>query len=133
MKTLLIILVIIVVVIVFLLLFKNEEGELLLSPKPTPEATTQTHTISMNEQGFSPLEITIRRGDSVRFLNTGSQNFWPASGIHPTHQICLGLDPLELIGPGESFTFTFSEVKECPFHNHLTPFDEKFKGRIIVQ
>ena len=121
---------------VFFVFFNGEENkENQLSPLPTasPKATTQTHTININEQGFSPSELTINRGDAVRFVNTGRQNHWPASGIHPVHNVCPGLDPLEAIQPGESFTFTFTEIKECPVHDHLHPFDLSKKARIIVQ
>lgn len=127
---------IIIIAAIGIFLFLKKEGSLenQLSPTPTaissPQATTRTHTINISESGFNPTELTIKRGDSVRFVNTGRRNQWPASGVHPIHQICPGLNPLEAIQPGESFSFTVNEVKECPIHDHLFP---SVRGKITVQ
>ncbi len=78
---------------------------------------------------FSPDTITIKVGDTVVFKNDDVKTFWPASAVHPTHQVCPGFDALGMVRPGESYSHTFTTAKECPFHDHLNP---GVKGKIIV-
>ena len=83
--------------------------------------TPTAHTVTMDAKGFSPAELTIRVGDIVNFRNSDSRNRWPASDIHPTHELCQGFDALKAVPPGESYSHTFSEAKICAFHDHLIP------------
>lgn len=99
------------------------------TPSPTP-STSQEKLIEMTAQGFVPSSITISRGTTVRFTNKDTASHWPASGVHPIHQICPGFDALHSIQPGESYTFIFTTAKTCPFHDHLNP---GTTGTIVVQ
>jgi hypothetical protein len=69
-------------------------------------------------------------GTSVLFINKDASPRWPASGIHPTHQSCPGFDSLRGLQPGQSYSFTFTEKKTCPMHDHLNP---QVRGSIIIQ
>ena len=89
-----------------------------------------THTITMTDAGYEPSTLSIRRGDSVRFVNQSSGQFWPASGKHPTHEICSQFDPKRALPKGDNYTVKFDETKTCPFHDHLNP---AFRGSIMVQ
>lgn len=80
-----------------------------------------THTISMDNNGFNPPFLQIKVGDTVTFKNDDNRLRWPASGNHPTHEICPGFDAKEGLRPGETYSFTFNEEKECPFHDHMNP------------
>lgn len=71
--------------------------------------------------GFLPKRIDIKPGTEVRFTNASSQEFWPASNIHPTHSILPELDAKRPVAPGESWPFTFQEAGFWRFHNHLAP------------
>ena len=91
-----------------------------VNPPPPPQAMVHaTHVVNMTSSGFSPKELIIKAGDSVEFINKDTRNWWPASGVHPTHQICPGFDSLKGLKPGETYSHTFSEAKECPMHDHL--------------
>jgi len=85
--------------------------------------------IHMNEQGFGPKNIEIKQGDIVIFENEGEEDHWPASNIHPTHEIYLELDPKKPIKPGEVWSFTFTRTGAWTLHDHLYP---QFTGNIIV-
>lgn len=77
-------------------------------------------TISMTKDGFSPSDIVVRIGDAVKFLNdTEDGYFWPASNLHPTHELYPEFDPREPMGPGDSWTFIFKKKGEWRFHDHL--------------
>ena len=91
---------------------------------------SKTHKIEMTPTGFAPKELTIKKGDTVKFVNKDNKKRWPASGVHPSHQICPGFDAIGGINPGQSYSFTFKEIKTCPMHDHLLP--TQF-GKIIVE
>ncbi len=86
--------------------------------------------ITIKADGFAPSNITISPGTKVIFINMDDGLHWPASGIHPTHQICPGFDALKGLAKNETYTFTFTEAKVCPFHDHLNP---ALQGKIIVK
>ena len=99
--------------------------------------------ITYTDDGFSPSELTVAVGTEVRFVNSSSGNFWPASAIHPTHTVYPGsnislcgtadaliaFDACGGIAAGGSYSFTFDEVGEWGYHNHLNA--SEF-GRVIV-
>ncbi|MFY9462350.1 MAG: hypothetical protein WAP51_04070, partial [Candidatus Sungiibacteriota bacterium] len=86
-------------------------------------------TIEMLPDVFSPQTLTIAVGTTVRFVNKDKVDRWPASGFHPTHQICPGFDSKGSMKPGASYRFTFTEAKQCPMHDHLNP---AIRGTIVV-
>src|SRR6187549_3785432 len=64
-------------------------------------------TISFSSEGFIPAELSIRKGQTVIFLNNSNTQVWPASDPHPTHSIYPQFDPQQPIDPGQSWQFTF--------------------------
>ena len=90
----------------------------------------ETYTIVMDENGFSPLTITILQGDTVQFKNTDKNSRWPASNIHPTHAIYSEFDPTRPVLSGESWSFTFTKSGEWKFHDHIYP---QWGGTIVVE
>lgn len=101
------------------------------SPTPAPSTTAPSEkVVALTASGFSPSSLTISVGTAVKFLNTDSVPHWPASGVHPTHQVCPGFDALKPLAPGESYSFTFGTAKTCPAHDHLNP---GARGTIVVQ
>lgn len=86
--------------------------------------------ITIRADGFAPSNITITPGTKVIFINMDDNLHWPASGVHPTHQICPSFDALKGLAKNETYTFTFTEAKTCPFHDHLNP---SMKGTIAVK
>lgn len=100
-------------------------------PTP-PSASTEVvgdQIITLTPEGFSPAEITIKRGETVTFRTTTGKRFWPASNLHPSHAIYSDFDPKEPVAPDASWNFTFDRVGEWRFHDHLAPY---FTGTITV-
>lgn len=85
--------------------------------------------VEITEGGFFPAELTISAGTTVLFINKDKAPRWPASGVHPTHEICKGFDAGKPLASGETYSYTFKEVKVCPMHDHLNP---GTKGQITV-
>lgn len=102
-----------------------------VSPTPTPASTptSQNFDVIFANNAVNPTSLNIKVGDSVTFVNNDDTPHWPASGVHPTHQICMGFDALKGLSKGETYSFTFNEAKTCPFHDHLNP---SIGGQIIV-
>lgn len=95
---------------------------------PSPESSAPTNlvlgeekTIAITSSGFSPATLTIKQGDTVKFVNKDSKPHWPASAVHPVHQCYPGFDALTGVQPDESYSFKFDVAKTCKFHDHLNP------------
>ncbi len=95
-----------------------------------PEDVVELQSISMDEVGFDPSELTIPVGTTVVFLNNGQAPHWPASDPHPTHTDLSAFDAKKGLATGESFSYTFTEAGTYGIHDHLNP---KAKGTIIVE
>lgn len=79
------------------------------------------HVIAVTEEGFHPPRLTIRVGETVTFRNDGRHDHWPASNIHPTHEVYPEFDAQKPIVPGQSWSFRFDRSGTWRFHDHLYP------------
>ena len=70
---------------------------------------------------FSPNNITIKKGETITWKNDSAVFFWPASAIHPTHQIYPEFDAKKGTAPGGEWSFTFDKVGTWKYHDHLKP------------
>lgn len=101
----------------------------------------QEHIIEMSANGYSPSSLTIHHGDTVTWTNIDGTPNWPASAQHPTHTVYPGssitkcpsdeiFDACRALDQGESYSFTFDEVGEWFYHNHV---DASQFGSITVE
>lgn len=97
--------------------------------KPAQLAGAKQIEVVLTSDGFSPKEVSIRQGDSIRFTSSLGKHFWPASDLHPTHNIYSEFDPKLPIDPDKSWTFRFDKVGEWKYHDHLSPY---FTGKVVV-
>ncbi len=92
---------------------------------------------------FSPQEVTIDQGETVRFVNEGNDDMWVGSDQHPTHTEYDGTSTNEhcengdAVGGafdqcrvGETYTFTFEKTGEWEYHNHV---NASAGGMVIVE
>ena len=106
------------------------------------DGAAQAVTITYTNEGFSPSTVTIKKGQSVTFVNKGTQEMWIGSDEHPTHtgydgtnkdSHCAsdytGEKPLDQCGVGASYTFTFTKAGTWGYHNHKEDDDH---GTVIV-
>ena len=110
---------------------------------PDEAANVSGNVIEMSNSGFSPTDITIKKGDTVTFVSVDSGMHWPASDVHPTHTVYPGsgitkcgtseqegiFDACHGLEEGETWNFTFEDVGSWNFHDHLHP---RFTGTITV-
>ncbi|TSC66130.1 MAG: Uncharacterized protein CEO21_254 [Microgenomates group bacterium Gr01-1014_80] len=95
----------------------------------TISAHSQTQIIEMTANGFSPDPVTIDINSTIIFLNKDKEARWPASNIHPTHEIYPEFDPKKPIEPGQSWSFKPKKAGTFKYHDHLLP---HMRGTITV-
>ena len=87
---------------------------------PDRSAGAGAWTVEYTSQGtFVPERLDITTGDTVVFVNASQVPVWPASNIHPTHEILSSFDPRRAVAPGESWSYTFDENGYWRYHNHI--------------
>ncbi len=91
---------------------------------------SENHEILMREDTFYPRFIEIKEGDEVTFENKSTQDHWPASNIHPTHDIYPEFDSKQEVKPNQSWKFKFSKIGQWRFHDHL---NSTISGEISVR
>lgn len=104
------------------------------------DATPMSAIVTYNGSSFSPQEVTIKRGGTVKWVNASSGTMWVASAQHPTHIVYSGTARTEhcpdasntsfdqCVGGGD-YSFTFAKAGTWGYHDHLkaTAF-----GRVVV-
>lgn len=100
------------------------------SPSPGAGTTQSGATIFITDSGFSPASVTVSAGSTVTFVNDGQAMHWPASDVHPTHQVLPGFDAKRGLSTGETYSFTFAKAGSWACHDHLNP---TFRCTITVQ
>ncbi|OGD30421.1 hypothetical protein A2833_03475 [Candidatus Azambacteria bacterium RIFCSPHIGHO2_01_FULL_44_55] len=98
---------------------------------PSSGITREPYVIEMTDIGFKPSTLEIYSGDTVKFVNRGNRSHWPASGTHPSHELCPGFDAFHSLVHNEeySYTFNFKAPRICPFHDHVDP---TLKGTVNI-
>ncbi len=104
--------------------------------------TGKTVKVTLTADGFAPKSVTINKGDTVTFTNTGSGQMWVGSDEHPSHteydgtsraSHCApgytGAKPFDECTAGNTYSFTFNKVGSSDFHNHLNPSQT---GKVVV-
>jgi len=103
------------------------------NPPPVQEPDVSAGaTITFNGSSYDKASVTIPVGQSVKWVNSGSSNIWPASNSHPSHTDYPGTNNLNCGTPGspmfdactpivngETFEFTFLDVGSWGYHDHL--------------
>ena len=103
------------------------------APSPVPEDTpvptatsvargdTEVATVVYEDGTFTPKRLEVDVGKAVKFVNESDKPMWPASNIHPTHEIYRDFDARQPVPEGESWVFTFEETGFWRYHDHMSP------------
>lgn len=88
---------------------------------PATDTTPVAATIRMTSGAFEPTTVTVNKGEKVCWVNEDPEARWPASNIHPTHEIYSAFDPKGPVRSGATWCFTFDQAGIWKFHDHLFP------------
>lgn len=83
--------------------------------------------VSYTDNGFEPAELTVKRGETVRFTNNSSRNMWLMSsggdgGVYPASDSSCGqsaFDTCVAYPPNEIWEFTFDVAGTWVFRNNV--------------
>jgi len=89
----------------------------------------QEVSIVLTDEGYRPRNVLIDVGTRVTFSTTRNNNHWPASNLHPSHEIYSEFDPKRPLGPSEEWTFIFNKKGEWGMHDHIRSY---YTGVIYV-
>lgn len=90
----------------------------------------RTYTVYYDFSVFSPTNIRIHVGDSVKFQNDSNRPIRIVSDFEDVGQRLLDFDSGGEILPGDSFSFTFTKEGVFGYHNIK---NENEKGTVIVR
>lgn len=93
------------------------------------DPSKKSAVVVLTEDGYSPEDITISKGTTLTFKTTRNSPYWPASNLHPTHEIYPEFDPQEPIEAAKTWSYRFDKVGTWHFHDHLAPY---YTGSITV-
>ena len=95
--------------------------------------TTKNSTVEViytNTKGFTPNNVSIKVGDTVKFVDKNSGAMWVASAMHPSHVVYSGTTlnehcpdtagtTFDQCEKGAEYSFTFTKTGSWGYHNHL--------------
>ncbi len=123
-----------------------QEGGAAAGSQPAMDIDTVAATVTMTDDGFSPATVTVKVGDTVRFLNNSSRGMWVGADDHPTHtsydgtstrEHCVDgaatggtFDQCAQAPVGEAWEYTFTKAGTFGYHNHV---GASLTGTIVVK
>jgi len=111
----------------FLAIFiRNEQFYQLVASQS--EINTNVVVVTLTEQGYLP-EVIIKKGTTVVFKSELDKPFWPASNLHPSHELYGDFDSKRPLNPNESWSFVFNRVGVWQMHDHIRSY---YTGTITV-
>ena len=103
-------------------MFGRSEGEIgsnnTLTVTPSPEdRQSRTYTVFYKNGVFSPTNLRIHAGDTVKFKNEGILPIRVISDPHPGHDSLNGFDSIGDMPQNSYFIFTFAAKGVFGYHN----------------
>jgi plastocyanin len=98
--------------------------------RPAPSRQPRLYTVYYSLGVFSPTNIRIHVGDSVKFQNDSNSPIYIVSVRSEVGLELAGFDSVNDIPPKSSFTFTFTKPGTFGYHNSKNPNE---KGTVIVR
>src|SRR3989344_6018219 len=99
-----------------------------ISNSGTPSYNTRTYTVFYETGVFSPTNIRIHLGDSVRFQNNGTAEIRIASELVNGIAEIPGFDSVQNIPADGAFTYVFTQLGAFGYHN---TYNKNERGMVI--
>ena len=101
-----------------------------LVSRPNESRPARLYTVYYNTGVFSPTNLRIHNGDSVKFQNDGDQPIHITSDSTGSVPDLIGFDSVGDIPARGSFTYTFSKTGTFGYHNLKNKTE---RGTVIVR
>ena len=89
---------------------------------PVVTASYTNYTVVRTGDTFVPPLLIVPLGATVTFTSNQELPYWPASDLHPSHDIFSDFDPKRALLGDESWSFTFNEQGQWLYHDHLASY-----------
>lgn len=100
-----------------------------------------TEVVYTTSDGFTPDNLSVKVGDTVKFVKKSTEGMWVASATHPTHTVYGGTTlkehcpdtsgtAFDQCESGNEYSFTFAKAGTWAYHNHLRV---GMYGKVIVK
>lgn len=98
--------------------------------KTTPVKVTTTTTtlpassnltVTLTDKGFSPATLTIKKGQTVTFINNSSEKMWVSANPFPSAADYPAFNEKSGVASGSSWDFTFDKTGVWFYHDHYHP------------
>ena len=99
------------------------------TPASTPTQTSSALVVTYTDKGFSPSSLTIKKGQTVKFINDSSNKMWVAANPFPSSSEYPAFNAKSGVASGSSWSFTFDKTGVWFYHNHFSPAQG---GKIVV-
>jgi len=99
----------------------TDNGQANNQPPQEEEKPAFAATIVHTDGGFGPVTVTVKVGDTVKWVNEAGEQMWVASAPHPVHTDYSEFDQRRGVGKDGEYTFTFAKTGQWKYHNHLNP------------
>lgn len=88
-----------------------------------------TIEVVLTKDGYNSSHFIIKKGTEVTFKTDRDKQHWPASNIHPSHNIYSEFDSKRPLESDETWSFIFDRVGLWGFHDHIRSY---YVGEIKV-
>lgn len=102
-------------------IISDTSGHISSSLEPTPLAQPRIYAVSYKNGVFSPTNLRIKAGDTVRFKNESVFPIKVISDPHLDHNGLVGFDSIGDVPQGSFFAFTFAARGIFGYHNEKSP------------
>lgn len=104
---------------------------LLMKQGSTDVTSKVTAKIEITKDGFTPLTIRIKKGESITWVNKDARPHQVASDPHPTGNLLPSLKSEDPLLQEEQYTAIFEQAGTFTYHDYLDPVG--YQGAIIVE
>ena len=110
---------------------ESTEGTTMNGEESTGGATVAAVVeVDYTASGFTPTEVTIKKGGTVKFVDKSGNPMDVASAPHPVHTDYTGFDQGKSSASGmNEYSFTFDKVGTWGYHNPENPVH---RGTVVV-
>ncbi len=110
---------------------------------PAGPAAAGPVSVTYSATGFSPKDVTVKKGEAVMWTNVSPEGMWVAVDEHPAHADYDGttrtahcaagapasFDQCAASAAGSQWSFTFNKAGTWKYHNHAKA---EFEGTVTV-